>query len=306
MLPKPPPREPPLGFLYIPPFRVQGTSVAGEATSIQAPEFDLCFDMGVCPRAALPSKHVAISHGHMDHIGGLAYYCSQRRFQGMGTGTIVCSDQLAPAVREMMQGFISLEGQVTPYEIIPLPPDGHIEIKNNILLRGFPTEHSKGAFGYTVVERRSKLREEFVGLPQEKLRELKARGTEITRMLEAPQVAYVGDTAPGSHLLRNDVRTAQIVISECTFFEPEHRERARIGAHLHVEDIVEWLGVLECRALVISHVSRRTKLQYARKRLNELAGPEQAQRVHFLMDHRANRERYDHQLAAAEAEAEEQ
>ncbi|MEN0019278.1 MAG: MBL fold metallo-hydrolase, partial [Planctomycetota bacterium] len=95
MLPKPPPREPSLGFLFLPPFRIQGISVAGELTSIMVPELDVCFDMGQCPRAALASKYVAVTHGHMDHIGGLAYYASQRRFQGMGSGTIVCDERIS-------------------------------------------------------------------------------------------------------------------------------------------------------------------------------------------------------------------
>src|SRR2546430_1377989 len=56
MLPKPPPRETPPGFLYLPPFRVYGVSIAGEATCIQIPELDVCFDMGVCLRPSLASK----------------------------------------------------------------------------------------------------------------------------------------------------------------------------------------------------------------------------------------------------------
>ena len=46
MLPKPPPREPSLGFLYLPPYRVPGISIAGEATAIQIPQLDLCLHMG--------------------------------------------------------------------------------------------------------------------------------------------------------------------------------------------------------------------------------------------------------------------
>lgn len=300
MLPKPPPREGSLGFLYLPPYRVQGISVAGEATTIQIPELDLTFDMGSCPRAMLASKYAVISHGHMDHVGGLAYWCSQRRFQGMGTGTIVCDARIADDVHTMMTGFNKLERQKTPYELITLEPDTPLEIKNNVFLQGFHTEHTSPSMGYSVIERRTKLREEFVGLPQEKLRELKERGTEITRTLHIPLVAYLGDTSPGAHLIREDVLNAQVVICECTFFEPEHKERAKIGMHLHADDIAEWLRVLRCEHLVLIHVSRRTNLTYARQRIAELVDPAAAERILFLMDHRNNRERYERQLEEAE------
>jgi len=300
MLPKPPPREGSLGFLYVPPFRVQGASVAGEATVIQVPELDVCFDMGVCPRAVLSSKFVALSHGHMDHIGGLAYYCSQRAFQGMGVGTIVCDERIARAVRRMLTGYSELEQQEMPFELIGLQPEQEIEIKNNIVLRGFPVEHAGPAFGYTVIERRSKLKEEYAGLPQEKLRELKDRGETITRILEVPLVACLGDTLPGPWLVRDDVRRAQIVICECTFVEDDHRDRAKVGKHMHLHDILEWVPTLECEALVLTHLSRRSNIGYARKILRERAKPELADRIHFLMDHRTNRNRYEHQLDEAE------
>lgn len=299
MIAKPPAREGSMGFLLLQPYRVQGTSIAGESTCIQIPELDVCFDMGQCPRMALSSKFVAISHGHMDHVGGLAYYCSQRHFQGMGEGTIVCDARLAAPIERMMAGYVELERQNTPYKLIPLAPEQEHQIKNNIMLRGFEVEHTVPAFGYSIVEKRSKLKDEYNGLPQEKLRELRDRGVEITRLLQVPLIAYLGDTAPGPALVREDVRKAQIVICECTFTEPEHKDRARIGMHMHAEAIAEWLRVLECQALVLTHFSRRTNLGYARKRLTELAGPNLMRKVQFLMDHRNNRERYERQMADA-------
>ncbi|MEX2220065.1 MAG: MBL fold metallo-hydrolase [Phycisphaerales bacterium] len=299
MLPKPPPRETPPGFLYIPPYRIYGHSIAGESTCLQIPELDIAFDMGQCLRPSLAAKWVAISHGHMDHIGALAYYCSQRRFQGMGTAKIVCDARLAGPINRMMAGFVDLEQQRTPFEVFPLEPEQQLEIKPNIFLRGFPTEHTSPSFGYAIVERRSKLKPEYAEQPQEKLRELKEKGVEITRALEIPLVAYLGDTAPGAHLIRNDVRTAEIVICECTFFEPDHVERAKVGMHLHVNDIAEWLRVLECKALILTHISRRTHLGLAREQLTKLIGPEKAKNVFLLMDNRFNRDRYEQQEAAA-------
>lgn len=297
MIPKPPPREGSLGFLYLPPFRVCGTSIAGESTCIGIPELDICFDLGICPRAMLAMKTIAVSHGHMDHIGGIAYYCSQRYFQGMGEGTIVCDARIAPAMERMLAGYVELERQNTPYKLIAMKPGDEHQIKNNIFLRPFEVEHTVPTFGYSIVEKRSKLKDEFVGMPQEKLKELRDRGTEITRVIEVPLVAYLGDTAPGPALVRDDVRKAQVVICECTFTEPEHKERAKTGMHMHAEAIAEWLRVLECQSLVLTHLSRRTNMGYARKRILDLAGPQLNRKVEFLMDYKFNKERYEKQLA---------
>ena len=69
MLPKRPPRDHRVGFIYSPPWRIQGISVGGEQTVIQVPELGVNFDIGLCPRIALASEFTALSHGHMDHDG---------------------------------------------------------------------------------------------------------------------------------------------------------------------------------------------------------------------------------------------
>jgi ribonuclease Z len=201
----------------------------------------------------------------------------------------------------MMGGFVDLERQKTPYELITVQPGQDLQIKNGIYLRPFLTEHTAPSMGYSLIEKRSKLKPEFIDMPQEKLRELKERGTEITRTLEIPLIAYVGDTAPGPHLIRDEIRKAQIILGECTFFEPDHKDRAKIGMHMHVSDVAEWLRVLECQHLVLIHVSRRTDMQAARKHFIQTVGETLASKVHFLMDHKTNRARYDKQAFEAEA-----
>ena len=295
MLPKAPPRSGQLGFVYVPPYRVQGISVAGEQTVVQIPELDISFDIGLCPRIALSSNYIALSHGHMDHVAGLPYYFSQRMFQRIGPGTCVCHPALVEPLRAMMLSWTGLEGQRTQFEIIPIPPGEQIEIKNNIFLRGIEVSHAVGAMGYAVVERRSKLKTEYFDLPQERLRALRSSGVEITRTLEIPLVAYTGDTELGPYLFRDEFANAKIVICECTFFEPDHKTRARVGKHLHVTDLIKLLGVWKADAVILVHLSRRTNLADARELLVSVIGEEQAERVHFLMDHRENRQRYEQQ-----------
>ncbi|MCA9285776.1 MAG: hypothetical protein KDA22_11205 [Phycisphaerales bacterium] len=304
MPPSMPPREGQVGFLYVPPWRIQGISIAGEETVVQVPELDVCFDIGLCPRIALPSPTVALTHAHMDHIAGLPYYFSQRIFQKLGTGRCVCHPKVAGPLQSMMQSWVELELQRTPHEIVPLAPEEQIEIKNNVNLRAIEVSHTSPSLGYAVIERRSKLREEFLNLPQERLRELKGQGQEITKTLEIPLIAVTGDTEVGPFLFRDEFAKAQVVITECTFFEPDHRGRAKVGRHMHVEDLVALLQVWQAKTIVVTHISRRTTIGFARQRLEELA-PEHSERVLFLMDHRANRARYERQCAAeAAAQAE--
>ena len=295
MLPKTPPRTGQVGFLYLPPYRVQGVSVAGEQTVVQIPELDVSFDIGMCPRIALSSPYVALSHGHMDHVGGLPYYFSQRMFQKMGVGTCVCHPALAEPIQAMMRSWVALEGQQTPYEIIALEPDQQIEVKNNIHLRAIEVSHAAGSLAFALVERRSKLRPEYLDLPQERLRELKSQGVQITRAMEIPLVAYTGDTEFAPYLFRDEFSNAKIVICECTFFEPDHKSRANVGKHLHVEDLAKVLEAWQAEAVVLVHLSRRTNLVEARQLLASAVGEEQSARIHFLMDHRSNRQRYEQQ-----------
>ncbi|MBU3682717.1 MAG: hypothetical protein FGM39_01600 [Phycisphaerales bacterium] len=303
MVPRPPPPEARLGFVYSAPFRIQGISVAGEQAVVHVPELDLCFDVGLCPRAILPTPTIALSHTHMDHVGGLPYWFSQRFFQKMpGTARCLVHPKMAEPLRRMMAAWVDLERQRTPHEIVAIEPDTEFQLRPNVVVRAIEVSHTTPALGFVAIERRSKLRDEFHGLPQDRLRELRAQGVEITRMIEIPLVAYTGDTEPGDFLLREEFRRAQVVITECTFFEDEHRDRAKIGKHLHVEDLRPLLEAWEARDVVIVHVSRRTLLPFARTRIEEVAGKARAESVHLLMDHKANKARLE-AIAAQRASA---
>ncbi|MFM7799456.1 MAG: MBL fold metallo-hydrolase [Planctomycetota bacterium] len=263
-----PPQEARLGFVYSAPYRIQGVSVAGEQAVVHVPELDLVFDIGLCPRPALAAPTVALTHTHMDHLAGLPYWFSQRFFQKMpGTARCIVHEKMAEPLRRMMASWVDLERQKTPHEIVGIEPGQDVELRQNLFLRAIEVSHTIPALAFVVMERRSKLREEFHGLSQERLRELRAQGAEITKTLEIPLVAYTGDTEPGDFLLRDEFLRAQVVVSECTFFEEEHRDRAKIGKHIHVEDLRPLLEAWTAKDVVISHVSRRTLMPFARERI---------------------------------------
>lgn len=303
MIPSEPQRQTGYGFLYFPPYRVQGWSIAGEESFVQVPEVDVCFDVGRAPRLMLTSNYVALTHGHMDHSAGLAYYFSQRVFQGMGPGTVLCHPALAEPLRKLMEAWVAVEAQRTPHKIIALQPGEEFEVKNHIFLRAFEVNHTVPSLGFVVVEKRSKLRDEYAGLPQEKLVDLKKAGKEITFIKEVPIVAYLGDTATGDFLQRPDVSTARILVTECTFLDDDHEGRAKVGKHMHIGDIAEIVKTTQAENIVLTHISRRTHLGLAKEQLERFIPAEHRHRVHLLMDHRMNKARYEKQLAEAAAAA---
>ena len=294
MLPKRPPRDHRVGFIYSPPWRIQGISVGGEQTVIQVPELGLNFDIGLCPRIALAAEFTALSHGHMDHVAGLPYWFSQRSFMKMSPGICFCHPELAKPLQDMMGGWVGVENQATPHQIIPLCPGESYEIKPSVSLVALQAQHTVPSLSYAVVEKRSKLKPEFHGRAQTELRKIKADGTEITYTVDVPIVAYTGDTEMNPSLVSTEFCESKIVITECTFFEEEHIERARVGKHLHIEHLKDLMSAWKAETVVLAHLSRRSSLDVVRKILDDTLGDE-AGRICLLMDHYENRNRYENQ-----------
>ena len=268
-----------------------GHSVGGEETVVAVPPLDVCFDIGKAPDQVLSINHVLLTHGHMDHAAGIAYYCSQRDFREMAPGTVLLPASLARPLEHLLDCWGRFDGSRPPAHIIPLQPGDEHQIRRNLFVFAFATNHGADSLGYTIIERRQKLKPQYLELPGPEIAQLRKSGQQVTYTMNLPLVTYLGDTAGGDFENLACVRQSKVLIAECTFFETDHRDRARAGRHYHFDDLAKWLLDTENEHVVLTHLSRRTDLSYARAAVDKTLPPELAQRVHFLMERKPRKPR---------------
>ena len=264
-------------------FTLAGYSVAGEESVIVVPELDVVFDIGKCPREALVPNNVLLTHGHADHSVGLLYYFHQRHFQSNAGGRAYVPENLVEPLHGLFRAWGRVEGHPPPYELVGVSPGDEFEIRRNLLVRSFPTKHIRGSLGFSVIDVRFKLKEEYLGLAGPELVKLKKQGIEITHRNEVPLVAYLGDTAPKNYSDIPAVRDARALLIECTFFDDEHNSRAWAGKHMHIKDLPQVLEGMDNERIIITHITRRTNIGQARKLLRKTLPAETLKKITILM-----------------------
>ncbi len=267
---------------------ILGYSVAGEETVIGVPQLDVCFDIGKAPDQLISINHVLLTHGHMDHAAGIAYYLSHRKFNGMSEGTVLTPPNTIKSIRQILDAWGRLDGNAIPAKLVGVGPGDEYPIKPNLIARVFPTKHTRQSVGFSVIETRKKLKPEYYGLPGPEIVKLKKQGVTIEYPVEAPLVSYLGDTQYVDFSQLEYVAQSRILIAECTFFADEHTGRADAGRHMHIDDFGPLLERMDNEIVIITHLTHRTGIAEARRMLQERLSEETFRKIIILMD-RKNR-----------------
>ncbi len=265
---------------------VIGYSVAGEESVVAVPELDVCFDIGKAPDQIIPINNVLLTHGHIDHSAGIAYYLSHRNFCGQSPGTILAPPALMGPIRQILSAWGQLDGTNVPAELVEVKPGDEYNVKPNLIARVFPTKHSRDSVGYTIIEKRKKLKPEYRELNGPQLVELKRQGIPIDDPLEFPLVTYLGDTQCVDYSQLDYIANSKILITECTFYIDDHLDRASAGRHIHINDFAAMLEKLNNEHIIVTHVTQRTTLSEARKLLRKKLPSELVKKITFLMDYK--------------------
>jgi ribonuclease Z len=265
------------------PLRLAGGSRAGDGTILVLPQLGLALDAGRPHRAVPPLPTVMVSHGHLDHIGGLTYWASQRFLNSMPGGTAVVPAAIAADVRALLEITAHLEGG-RPYDVTVVEADDGTRhrLRRDLELELFATDHWVPTLGSSLIWYRRHLRPDLAGLSEREIAARSAAGETVTTEDEVRLLTYCADTGPGLFARHPEVLDAEVLLLECTFYRTGDRDRAAAFGHLHVDDLLAAAPRFTCRHLVLLHPSRRHRLREVDQELQRRIRPAFACQVHPL------------------------
>jgi len=237
---------------------VEGYSRAAVQTYWRVPEWKVGFDLGAQPWSFMGTPTWFVSHMHIDHIIGLPVYVARRRMMKMEPPTIYLPQDTAEPIQRILRLFSRLDRGRLPCTLKEISPGDEVELSRELVVTASATHHSVPSMGFIVWERRRKLKAEYMGLPGDQIRDLRLSGTEVTREVRVPRLAYLGDSSPGGLDACPAMYQAEVLIMEITFVAPSHRkDKIHKFGHMHLDDVVERAARFQNQVIIASHFSTR-------------------------------------------------
>jgi ribonuclease Z len=261
---------------------IEGVSIAGHESFYKLPGFRTLLEFGRAPDDVVGYSNVCVTHGHLDHIAGLAHFASRRRLAGLPVARVFVPAAAAEPVARWIQVSEELEQIAYRIEVVPAEPGDRVRLRADLELTVLPGRHRVPTVGYLFSEVKHKLRDEFAGLAGTDIARLRADGTAVTRREEVPLLAYPGDCGADIFDAAPELFRARVLLLECSFLWPEDRERASEYAHIHLDDLVSRASLFQNEAVVLTHFSQRYRPEEIREALRAIPEPLAARVIPFL------------------------
>jgi ribonuclease Z len=245
--------------------RLIGYSMAGICTSVVFPDADVCFDVGQGLPFAFPVSNILITHGHMDHASGLPYLIAMKAMTGQTPPNVFMPEALLRPMNQIMRIYQEIDEHTYQFQFRSVNPGEERPLKAPYFFRPFPTFHRVASQGYTIFEKKKRLKEEFRTLDPLALGELRKRGELLDEFYDEAIVSFTGDTKI-EFLTSPQVRESRVLVMEVTYWDNKKSvENARTWGHIHLDELLPRLEDLKCEKIVLIHASARYPTRYLRE-----------------------------------------
>jgi ribonuclease Z len=258
-------------------YTITGTSVAALGTCIYIKELRLAFDMGILiDNWVHNTDTVCISHGHCDHIGQLHTHSIRRQFfDSATTPTYIvpkyCIDNfntLYKAVSGMNVGSYTLpvkQYEGNHYKLLTAESilETKHEFRKNFFIQPIKLAHKILDYGYAVIEKRTKLKQEYLSLSGKEIAIMKKEGADIFYDIITTLFAFTGDTCLDAVVASDLLMNSKVLILECTYVDDSvTKEAAKKMGHVHLYSIKENEDKFKNEVIILIHFSQlHTKAQ---------------------------------------------
>lgn len=222
-------------------------------------------------------ERVCISHGHGDHILGLpSLVWSRNSARGDKTKPLTIyypkGDVLVESIKRFIVDQYEVRGGLN-FELrwVPLSSGNSIVINSSgtLQITTFTIKHQRGvlSLGYKIVERRNRLKQEYLGKDIPVLiRSGKTTKEQLTEWYSAIIFAYALD----AYMVNGeDIKDAEYVVMDCTFID--HKDR-KGDKHYTMQESYDLCDRYNVKYMIAAHFSGRYSTDQIFNAVNNLNG----------------------------------
>lgn len=185
---------------------------------------------------------------------------------------IYCPPELEDPLKRMVAIWSEIEHFEIACNIVGVDYDTLYPLKGEFYFRPIRSIHRVPSNGYCIIEKKQKLKNEYINLPGHKIAEKKNQGEDLFYSMEAPIVTFSGDTKIEFVLENEMARNSKVLFLECTYIDEKRPvERARQWGHVHLFEIRDHAEAFRnIEKLFLIHFSPRYRASAIKEAIREV------------------------------------